>query len=141
MCESNSAKVKDDDASSRWEPVSKPWSYYLVLVLLLVLSPLILLFSLIYRIVYYCCLKKPVEETEVPDPYKDVRFKRCPVATWAPGFTGPIKSLNEYRCEYYARHAHARLAHMQEGTGVEGHATFPFDEIKSNVSAFKREQP
>ena len=97
MCESNSAKVKDDDASSRWEPVTKPWSYYLVLVLLLVLSPLILLFSLIYRIVYYCCLKKPVEETEVPDPYKDVRFKRCPVATWAPGFTGPIKSQAETR--------------------------------------------
>ena len=66
MCESNSAKVKDDDASSRWEPVSKPWSYYLMAVLLLVLSPLILLFSLIYRIVYYCCLKKPVKETEVP---------------------------------------------------------------------------
>ena len=60
MCESNSAKVKDDDASSRWD---------------------------------------------------------------------------------YARHAHARLAHMQEGTGVADHATFPFDEIKSNVSAFKREQP
>ena len=50
-------------------------------------------------------------------------------------------TFNEYRCEYYARHAHARLAHMQEGTGVEGHATFPFDAIKSNVSAFKREQP
>ena len=52
-----------------------------------------------------------------------------------------IGEINEYRCEYYARHAHARLAHMQEGTGVEGHATFPFDAIKSNVSAFKREPP
>jgi len=82
MCESNSAKVKDDDASSRWEPVSKPWSYYLVLVLLLVLSPLILLFSLIYRIVYYCCIKTaPKSKEEVPDPYKDEKFKRCPVAT------------------------------------------------------------
>ena len=53
----------------------------------------------------------------------------------------PVGDINEYRCEYYARHAHARLAHMQECTGVAGHATFPFDEIKSNVSAFKREQP
>ena len=53
----------------------------------------------------------------------------------------PVGDINEYRCEYYARHAHARLAHMQEGTGVADHATFPFDEIKSNVSAFKREQP
>jgi len=53
----------------------------------------------------------------------------------------PVGDINEYRCEYYARHAHARLAHMQEGTGVVGHAIFPFDEIKSNVSAFKREQP
>ena len=53
----------------------------------------------------------------------------------------PVGDINEYRCAYYARHAHARLAHMQECTGVAGHATFPFDEIKSNVSAFKREQP
>ena len=77
--ESNNAKVIDDDASSLWEPVSKPWSYYLMAVLLLVLSPLILLFSLIYRIVYYCCLKQTVEETEVPNPYRDEKFKRCPV--------------------------------------------------------------
>ena len=84
MCrgESNNAKVIDDDASSLWEPVSKPWSYYLMAVLLLVLSPLMLLFSLIYRIVYYCCIKTaPKSKEEVPDPYKDEKFKRCPVTT------------------------------------------------------------
>ena len=53
----------------------------------------------------------------------------------------PVGDINEYRCEYYARHAHARLAHMQKGTGVAGHAVFPFDEIKSKVKAFAREQP
>ena len=53
----------------------------------------------------------------------------------------PIGDINEYRCAYYARHAHARLAHMQKGTGVAGHAVFPFDEIKSKVKAFAREQP
>ena len=47
----------------------------------------------------------------------------------------PVGDINEYRCAYYARHAHARLAHMQEGTGVAAR-DFPFEKIEGAVPAF-----
>ena len=46
----------------------------------------------------------------------------------------PVGDINEYRCAYYARHAHARLAHMQKGTGVAAR-DFPFEKV-SAVPAF-----
>ena len=48
----------------------------------------------------------------------------------------PVGDINEYRCAYYARHAHARLVHMQQGTGVAGHAVFPFEKLEGYVLAF-----
>ena len=47
----------------------------------------------------------------------------------------PVGDINEYRCAYYARHAHARLAHMQDGTGVEAR-DFPFEKLEGYVLAF-----
>ena len=47
----------------------------------------------------------------------------------------PVGDINEYRCAYYARHAHARLAHMQKGTGVAAR-DFPFEKLEGAVPAF-----